>query len=251
MVFKGNGVLEPARKFEERYNVGIVKVVAKPTEGAIPVRLFNLSPIPKTIFHGSTVGEFYPLFEEGNQSCPDFCYFIATEKGGKPAMCSAVGCESTLPPVKQLFPIDNPSLTEHEKESVYEILERHPAVISGSKSDLGEAKEVEHSIDTGDQPPIRIPPRRLPIHKRDVIKKEVEAMLKDDIIEHSYSPWSAPVVLVKKKDGTERFCIDYRKLNEITKKDVYPLPRCEEILESLADTAYFSQLGLGTWILAN
>ena len=69
-------------------------------------------------------------------------------------------------------------------------------------------------------------------------------MLASDVIEHSTPPWSAPVVLVKKKDGTESVCVDYRKLNAITKKDVYPLPRCEEILESLAGTAYFTHLDL-------
>lgn len=74
-------------------------------------------------------------------------------------------------------------------------------------------------------------------------------MIKSDVIEHSNSPWSAPVVLVKKKDGTGRSCIDCRKLNEITRKDVYPFPRCEEILESLAGTAYFTHLDLvrGYW----
>ena len=65
-------------------------------------------------------------------------------------------------------------------------------------------------------------------------------MIKSDVIEHSSSPWSAPVVLAKRKDGTERFYIDYRNLNEIPWKDVYPLARCEEILESLAGT-YFTQ----------
>ena len=74
-------------------------------------------------------------------------------------------------------------------------------------------------------------------------------MMASDVIEPSSSPWSAPVALIKKKDGGERFCIDYRKLNSITKKDVYPLPRCDEILESLSGGAYFTHLDLvrGYW----
>ena len=70
-----------------------------------------------------------------------------------------------------------------------------------------------------------------------------------DVIEHSCSPWSAPVVLVNKNDGTERFCVDYRKLNEITRKDAYLLPRCEEILQSFSGTMYFSHLDFvqGYW----
>ena len=111
---------------------------------------------------------------------------------------------------------------------------RHSAIISRNKADLGEARDVQHFIDTGDHAPIRVPPRRLPFHKRDVVQKEVESMMASDVIEPSSSPWSAPVALIKKKDGGERFCIDYRKLNSITKKDVYPLPRCDEILESLS-----------------
>ena len=148
--------------------------------------------------------------------------------------------------IEELFPINNPSMTKSEKFSVCEVLSQRPTVISSSKDDLGEAKEVEHFINTGNAAPIRIPPRRLPFHKREVVRKEVN---KSDVIEHANSPWSAPVVLVKKKDGIERFSIDYRKLNEITRKDVYPLPRCEEILESLASTTYFTHLDLvrGYW----
>ena len=132
--------------------------------------------------------------------------------------------------IEELFPINNQSMTKSEKSSVYQVLSQHRTVISSSKADLGEAKEVEHFINTGNAAPIRIPPRRLPFHNREVVRKEVDTMIKSDVIEHSNSPWSAPVVFAKKKDGTERFCIDYRKLNEITRKDVYPLPRCEEIL---------------------
>ena len=74
-------------------------------------------------------------------------------------------------------------------------------------------------------------------------------MLAYDVIEPSTSPWSAPVVLVRKKDGRECFCIDYRKLNANTKKDVFPLPRGDEILELLLGAAYFTHLDLvrGYW----
>ena len=90
----------------------------------------------------------------------------------------------------------NDSLTDAEKESIYQILMRHSAIISRNKADLGEARDVQHFIDTGDHAPIRVPPRRLPFHKRDVVQKEVESMMASDVIKPSSSPWSAPVALI-------------------------------------------------------
>ena len=87
---------------------------------------------------------------------------------------------------------------------------------------------------TGDTPPIRCAPRRMSPQK---IKQEescIEEMLSGGQIEPSDSPWSAPVVLVTKKDGGTRFCVDYRRLNLATVKDAYPLPRIDDTLDMLA-----------------
>ncbi|UYV83583.1 hypothetical protein LAZ67_23001537 [Cordylochernes scorpioides] len=76
--------------------------------------------------------------------------------------------------------------------------------------------------------------------------KEVDTMLERKVIQPSESPWSAPVVLVKKKDGTWRFCVDFRRLNHITKKDVYPLPRIDDVLDHLSSARYYSTMDLKT-----
>jgi len=77
----------------------------------------------------------------------------------------------------------------------------------------------------------------------------IKDMLDNGIIEESSSPWSSPVVLVTKKDGTTRLCVDYRKLNDITKKYSYPLPRIDDTLNTLAGSRWFSTFDLksGYW----
>jgi hypothetical protein len=108
---------------------------------------------------------------------------------------------------------------------------------------------VEHEIHTGGEPPIKVRPRRHAHEELQVIDKEVDGMLDGGVVERSHGAWGFPVVLVKKKDGTVRFCIDYRMLNAITKKDVYPLPRIDETLENMHGAQRFSSLDLhaGCW----
>lgn len=108
---------------------------------------------------------------------------------------------------------------------------------------------VLHDIDTREARPVRRRPRRLPLAKRLAAQEKIEEMLRAGIIEPSNSPWAAPVVLVQKKDGTWRFCVDFRRLNDITRKDSYPLPRIDDALDYIFGSFWFSSLDLrsGYW----
>ena len=113
----------------------------------------------------------------------------------------------------------------------------------------GRTEAVTHDIDTGSTRPIRCNPRKLSPKKIKTQQELVDKMLVEGQIEHSVSAWSAPTVLVTKKDGTTRFCVDYRRLNNSTKKDAFPLPRIDDSLNSLSGQSWFSTLDLasGYW----
>ena len=108
-----------------------------------------------------------------------------------------------------------------------------------------------HEIDTGSTRPIRCNPRKLSSKKIKIQQELVDKMLEEGQIEHSVSAWSAPTVLVTKKDGTTRFCVDYRRLNARTKKDAFPLPLIDDSLNSLSGQDWFSTLDLasGYWLV--
>lgn len=108
---------------------------------------------------------------------------------------------------------------------------------------------AEHSIDTGDHKPVASPPYRLTPAKKAIMEAELEKMLNDGIIEECESPWAAPALLVPKKDGTFRFCVDYRKLNAKTKVDSYPLPIIDDLLQYTGRSCYMSTIDLraGYW----
>ncbi|UYV71992.1 hypothetical protein LAZ67_9001493, partial [Cordylochernes scorpioides] len=97
--------------------------------------------------------------------------------------------------------------------------------------------------------PIKHKPYRVSAKERDIIKEQIDEMLTEGIIRPSSSPWSFPVILVKKRDGKYRFCVDYRKLNNVTVKDVYPIPRIDEVMDTLQGSTHFSAIDLrsGYW----
>jgi hypothetical protein len=135
----------------------------------------------------------------------------------------------------------NPELSETERTLLIDAILQFSDIFAHGLQDLGKTHLVEHKIHTADAPPIRQRPRRMSPAKRDTVKGMIDEMLQAGIITPSESPWASPIVLVEQPNKT-RLCIDYRKLNQVTKKDAYPLPRVDEILNTIGTSNYFSSL---------
>ncbi len=108
---------------------------------------------------------------------------------------------------------------------------------------------VQHTVDTGDHPPIKQRPYRVPAAVRETFEQQLAQMQKQGVIKRSSSAWASPILFVGKKEGTLRFCIDLRKVNAVTKKDSFPLPLIDEILDHLGNSLYFTTLDMtsGYW----
>lgn len=161
----------------------------------------------------------------------------------------ALGAAEKLAPLEDLWTRSCEHLSEEQCSNVWRLLLEFQDVFSLSSGDLGKTALVKHTIDTGQAVPIKQAPRRLPLAKQEWARQELVSMQEQGIIEPGFGPWAAPVVLVDKKDGSQRFCVDFRRLNEVTKKDSYPLPRIDAILDALGGSSWFSTLDLksGYW----
>ena len=138
---------------------------------------------------------------------------------------------------------------QEDKDKLSALLSRHLSSFKSPDETLGRTDRVLHRIDVGNAQPIRTPYRRMPLSKKLEADRQLEEMLGAGIVRNSLSPWSSPVQMVTKKDGTMRFCVDYRGLNGVTKKNAYPIPRVDECLDALGGNKWFSCLDLqsGYW----
>jgi predicted aspartyl protease len=138
--------------------------------------------------------------------------------------------------------INNDILSDDQSDQVMSVIRDYMDIFASKKP--GATNLVTHHIDVGMNKPVNQMPYRVSPKERRIIESEIERMLDEDIIEPSNSPWASPVVLVSKKDGSVRFCVDYRKVNLLTTRDVYPLPRTDDCLAALSGGRFFSTLDL-------
>ena len=129
-----------------------------------------------------------------------------------------LSCDEEL---EQICSLANPDINQQTGDR-RTLLREFRDVFAMNDSELGQTHLVQREIDTGDTLPIKLAPHRLAPGKITVVKKEIEDMLAGNIIRPSNSPYSAPIIPVTKKDGSNRMCTDFRRLNEVTKKTLSP-----------------------------
>ncbi|GBM32909.1 Retrovirus-related Pol polyprotein from transposon 412 [Araneus ventricosus] len=193
---------------------------------AIPVRILNVDNKPKTVDKGAVIA-----------TCETVMDIVA-----RPHEFSE--------PLRLPSILENlEGLNEEQRTAVRELLQDFQNLFSTSDSDVSRCNMTQHRFNIGNHPLIKQYQRRLPLAKKEEAERLVKEMEDNGIIEESSGPWASPMVLVKKKDGSTRFCLDYRKLNEITIKDSCPLPWIDDTLDALNGSQWFSTLDLksGYW----
>jgi len=205
-------------------NVYLPLCVTQPMNGKIVLEVLNTGTMTNKLYKNMKIGKITCLNETTDQ-------IIATNTNEyitKEWIANKANISS--------------SLTAEQKDELLNILTKYPMLYAIDENDNGKTTLMTHKINTGDAKPVKKMPFRTSPKEKEIITKEVQALLEKNIIRPSQSAWSTNIVLVRKKDGKHRVCIDFRGLNEVTKRDVYPIPRIDDILDTLNGAKYFISL---------
>ena len=210
-----------------RPGVHVSRTVVPERSEDVPVRVVNLTDDPVPIRAGTVVA---------NLDVAEVC--------GADELTTPKERRDADPVLQSLVEKVDSSVRREQQDQLTDLLTEFLDTFSMGENDLGWTNIVTHAIDTGDSKPVRQPFRRHPSAHNDAIQKHVANMLEQVVIEPAKSPWASNVVLVKKKDGSLRCCIDYRQVNAATRKDAYPLPRTDVCLDAMSGARWFSTFDL-------
>ena len=257
-----NIILEPTEEEEGSYTVPSYNFV-KGNSRSIHVGLRNLSCRTVTLKKGTVVAQLSPTNEIPKMLAPklksvDHKLESVKNQGLKSNEPEFVDTADSLPKLTQerrekLFSKLNltgyDEWTPEQREATNDVIELYHHIFAVEDLELGCTGLVKHEIKLINYVPFKERYRRIPPHQYAEVRKHLDEMLQIGAIRRSNSPWASAIVLVRKKDGALRFCIDLRKLNERTVKDAYSLPRIEDSLDSLNGSCIFTSIDLksGYW----
>ena len=144
---------------------------------------------------------------------------------------------------EEMLPDDLPPA---QRSRLLQLLERNSDVFAWTDLDLGYTEAVKHRIPVTSDVPVTQPYRRIPPSQFEDVRQHIQELADKGVIQPSSSPYASPIVIVRKKDGSIRLCVDYRKLNAVTRKDAFPLPRIDESLDAIGGASFFSTLDLAS-----
>ena len=224
-------MIEPSDNFLKKGKAMVAKTLTY-SQNTVPVRLMNVSDETCSIYPGTNIA--------------NACSVTEVQKVRSKA--TPVG-KAVPDHLADLYQRTVEGMSSSQQKRVAHLLNKYSSVFSETDDDIGRTGVLKHRIPTGDAQPIKQPLRRVPYHMQKEMDEQIDNMLQKDVITPSKSPWASGIVLVKKKDGSKRFCVDYRRLNDVTIKDAYPLPRIDESLDQLAGSCWFSCLDMnsGYW----
>ena len=238
----GSWVMEPRQSILNKHALAMAATLAEVQSGLVPVRFLNLTSEPTVLPAQTIVGDLLPC------SVIDEAPALDTNDNGEEVPChfTKSNAEEEVQP-QGLFQLGHLKPTEQQRVEL--LLRQYSCVVSSGPTDLGKTDIVQHSIPTITDQPVRQGPRRIPLHLRSEVKDHVDGLLDAGIVKPSQSPWAAPIVTVRKPDKSLRLCVDYRRLNGITVKDAFPLPRVQDAIDVMAGARYFSTIDLcsGYW----
>ena len=245
------GVVEVAPSFVENTKLFVSRALVEPTNPTLVV--LNTSGETVKLKAGTTIGLMHPVMAVDVTS--DNGNFVKTgpvESDQKLGDTDNVNFIEQVPEhLRALVDDVSNDLTIEQRNQFAELLISYQDIFLEPGGKLGYTTLIRHQVDTGDHPPVKCAARRFPPDKEREIDQLVDEMIQQGVVSESTSPWSSPVVLVTKKDGSTRFCVDYRKLNLCQKDRIpaYPLPCIDDALDSLAGSCWFSSLDLasGYW----
>ena len=242
-----DGMVEPSTKFIGRHDLLLARSVSPWIGGRSVIRLLNPTMQPVTIYAHETLGSFFSLsptdevctVHSSHEAPIHICHNVASRE-------TEVGHRNHA---RQQLEQGAEGLSQEETMALRSLLNSYVDVFALVDGEFGKTNKIKHRINTQGAEPVKQPGRRWPFHKREEVRGMLSDMLKRGVIEESHSPWASPIVVVQKKDGTSRFCVDFRRVNALTKKDAQPLPRIDDTLDVLAGSCWFSTLDLasGYW----
>ena len=233
------GVLQPSEK-KQASDLWVPRSVAIVRDDMIiPVKVVNTGTDEAKMLKHTDVGTLFTISEGG-----DDLFAICEEADRAPSKSERSSAE-----VIQGLDLDSCDLSEDGKRELVELVRDFADIFSNGPDDIGRTHRTQHKIKTGDAASIKQRPRRISLKLRDQVEQQKAEMIRDGVIEESTSPWCSPIVMVRKKDGNYRFCVDLRAVNSVTQGMSHPLPRVDDALDSLAGAKYFSSLDMasGYW----